>query len=262
MFDFVNYGSDKLFLFLLLMLRASGVFMIAPIFAHRNIPTAAKIGLTILLAILMMPAVEGSVLPMATSLAGLVGVILRELMVGFLIGFLFLLILKAAEAAGSMIGFQVGLIIASAYDPNSNDQVSIIGQFWVVIATLIFMAINGHHLVLQAFSDSYQLIPVGQMVVNGTTAELMIKYTAYVFALALKIAAPITVTLFLTDVALGTVAKVMPQMNIFVVGFPVKIAMGLLVLGFSLPVFSYVLEKTTNYFNHAVSGVLASMGTA
>jgi len=260
LFDFIYYGSAKLELFLLLILRASGLLLFSPVIGHQSIPKTAKVGLAILFAIVLMPAMQGVEIPVAESPVELAGMVARELMVGILIGFFFALLIKAAEAAGSLVGFQVGLIIAQAFDPNANDQVAIIGRLWIILATLIFMAINGHHLVILAFSDSYQVIPAGYMQVDGSTAELMMKFTGYVFVLALKFAAPVMITLFLTDVALGTVAKMMPTMNIFVAGFPIKITVGFAVLAMSLPVFSYVLEKTTVLINNAAGGLLASMG--
>lgn len=260
MFDFITYGSAKLQLLILLIVRASGLFLTAPIFDHRTIPVQAKIGLVILLAIITMPTLHDTNMPVATSLIGLVGMVLKELMVGALIGFFFSLLMKAAEMAGALVGFQVGLIIAQAFDPNAGGQVPILGRLWLMLAMVIFLSIGGHHMMIQAFNDSYRVIQPGQMVIDGTTAEIMIKFSAYSFVLALKIAAPVMVTLILTDVALGTVSKVMPTMNIFVVGFPVKIGMGLLVLGMSLPIFAYLLEKTTSYLNQSVDGLLLSMG--
>lgn len=260
MFDFITYGTAKLQMFILLMVRASGLFLAAPILGHRSIPVQAKVGLVILLAIVSMPTLQHLAMPQASSLIELVGMVLLELMVGFLIGFFFALLLKGAEMAGALVGFQIGLIIAQAFDPNAGGQVPIIGRFWLLMASLIFLAINGHHLVIQAFNDSYRVIQPGRMLVDGSTAEMMMRFSAYVFVLAIKIAAPVMVTLVLTDVALGTVAKLMPMMNIFVVGFPLKIGMGLLVVAMSLPVFAYVLEKTTHYLNQSVDGLLLSMG--
>jgi flagellar biosynthetic protein FliR len=206
--------------------------------------------------------VAGHTLPAAESLAELLGMALRELLVGLLIGFFFSLLFRAAEMAGALTGFQIGLVIANAFDPNANDQVAIIGRFWIILASLIFMAINGHHLVIQAFNDSLTIIPPGQVVIQGGTAELMLKYTAYVFVLAIKIASPVIITLVLTDIALGTIAKLMPTMNIFIVGFPLKVGVGLMVTAVSLPVFGYVLEKATWYLNESIGELMLSMGKA
>lgn len=260
LFEFISYGAAQLQIFLLLIIRASGLFMAAPIFSHRAIPVQMKVGLVMMLAVVTMPALSGLSVEPVSSLIELGAMVLRELMVGLLIGFAFRLLFQAAELAGSMAGYQVGLAISSAFDPNAGEQVGAFGRFWILVATLIFLAINGHHLVIRAFNDSYHVISPGQMQVAGTTADLMIRYSAYVFVLAVKIAAPVLVTLILMDVALGTVAKVMPTMNIFIVGFPLKIGMGILVVAMSLPIFSYVLEKSTGYFERAVGELLASMG--
>lgn len=260
LFEFINYGSAQLQVFLLLIIRASGLFLTAPVFSHSVFPRQMKVGLVILLAIVTMPTVAHLPIEPATSLADLAAMVLRELMVGLLIGFTFRLLFQAAELAGSLAGYQVGLAISSAFDPNVGDEVGDIGRYWVLLATLIFLTINGHHLVIRAFNDSYRVIPPGQMQVVGTTAELLMRDTAYVLELAIKIAAPVIVTLVLMDVALGTISKVMPTMNIFIVGFPLKIGFGLLVVAMSLPIFSYVLEKSTGYFDNAVRELLASMG--
>lgn len=259
MFDFLAYSSTKLQLFLLLIVRASGLFLAAPILQHRSFPTTAKVGLIFLLALVSMPALQDVSIPETLTLLELAGLAVKELMVGVLTGFFFFLLFKAAELAGVITGFQVGLAISQSFDPNAGEQVSIIGRLWVALASLIFLAINGHHLVIQAFADSCRVITPGQMVVSGDTALVMIKYTAYVFVLAIKIAAPVMITLTLTDVALGTIAKLMPTMNIFIVGFPLKIGVGLMVVALSLPVFAYVLEKSTLYLNSGMSELLASM---
>lgn len=260
MFDFLAFSSAKLQLFLLLIIRASGLFLTAPILEHRSFPTPAKVGLVFLIALVCMPALKDVNLPEAFTLAELAALALKELMVGALIGFFFFLLVLAAELAGVITGFQVGLAISQTFDPNAGEQVSIIGRLWIVLASLIFLSINGHHLVIQAFADSCRIIAPGQMIVSGDTALVMIKYTAYVFVLAIKIAAPVMVTLTLTDVALGTIAKLMPTMNIFIVGFPLKIGVGLMVVALSLPVFAYVLEKSTFYLNRGMTELLASMG--
>jgi flagellar biosynthetic protein FliR len=260
LFDFISFGTAQLQIFLLLIVRASGLFLTAPIFGHQLFPVQMKVGLILLLAVVTMPTMPTVTIPPAESLLELGAIVLRELMVGLLAGFVFRLLFRAAELAGSMAGYQVGLAISSAFDPSVGDRLGAFGRYWMLLGTLIFLAINGHHLVIRAFNDSYRMIEPGQMQVVGTTAELVIRYSAHVFVLAVKIAAPVLVTLILMDVALGTVAKVMPTMNIFIVGFPLKIGMGILVVAMSLPVFSYVLQKSTDYFDRAVGELLASMG--
>ena len=262
MFEFINYGTEQIQILLMLLIRATGLFLTAPIFGHQSMPSQIKVGLIILLSLVTLPTLPGIHMAPLTSHWELAALGIRELMVGVLIGFAYRLLFYAAEFAGMMAGYQVGLAVSQAFDPTSGEQVSVIGRFWLMMATLIFLALNGHHMIIQAFHQSYEAVGPGEMLVTGASGEFVIKLTAYVFVLAVKIVAPVLVTLVLMDVALGTVAKVMPTMNIFIVGFPLKIGMGLLVVALSLPAFAYILQKSTQYLNEAVYSLLASMGKA
>jgi len=262
LFDFVIFSAAELQVFLLLIIRASGLLLAAPILGHASLPVPIKAGLVILFAIITFPSVDVAAIPAVGTNAELAALVVRELMVGVLLGFFFSLLFRAAELAGAMAGFQVGLAISQAFDPSSGGQVSVIGRFWILIASLIFLAINGHHLIISAFNDSLRVIPPGMVPLRAETAELVMKYSAYVFVLAVKIAAPVLVTLILMDVALGTIAKMMPTMNIFIVGFPLKIGIGMVVVAVSLPIVAYVLEKSTSYFNHAVNEMMLTLSGA
>jgi flagellar biosynthesis protein FliR len=261
LFDFVNFAAAKLQLFLLIMLRASGLFLIAPILGHANFPMVGKVGLVILLSIILVASLNNVVIPPVASLGELVGLAAKELLVGLAIGFVFALLLMAVQGAGEIVSYQMGFSMATLADPSLGD-VSILGQFWYLCGTIVFLSINGHHLIISAFNDSYALIPPGQVVMNGSVAELMMNYSAYVFVIAIKIAAPVIVSLLLVDVALGVVTRMMPTMNVFILGFGVKVAVGLLVMALSMPVFSYVLEKATGYLNDQVYIMLAALGRA
>ncbi len=263
MFDFINYGADKLIILLLVILRTSGLLIMAPVIGDRGIPTLIKVGLVILLALILIPVIPGlDTFPQVTSLWQLAGLAFNELLIGFIIGLFFRLIFIGVLTAGTMIGYQIGFMFATMFDTSISNQISIIGRFWYVVAILIFLSISGHHLVITSFVDSYQVIPAGGVAAYGSAGELIIKYTAYIFVIALKVASPVMITLFLTDVALGTIAKTMPTMNVFFVGFPVKIAVGLVVMAMSLPLFAYVVERALGYFDNELRVLLFSLGKA
>ncbi len=262
MFDLINYGAPKIQIFLLILLRASGVFLIAPIFSHGTVPPQFRLALILLLTIVLMATIGDSAIPAAVSIADLTVLALKELLVGFMIGFVFAILFWGVDSAGSIAGYQIGLTMASVIDPSTNQQQSIIGMFWMLIALIIFFGINGHHLIIRAFYDSYSVIPAGQVMISGSTGELVLRLSTYVFVIALKLAAPVIVTMFLTDVALGVVSKLLPTMNVFIVSFGLKIAVGFAVIALSLPMFAYVLEKSTNYLNEQLLTLLATMGKA
>jgi flagellar biosynthesis protein FliR len=241
--DLVNIGATKLQQLILLSMRIGGLMLTAPVFSHRSIPRQIVLGMTLGLAFVLLPFMSSTALPQINNLFELIILCLKEILVGVFIGLIFSMVFFGINIAGSIVGFQIGFSMVSVMDPNSPDPVSVIGEFWFLLATLIFLLINGHHMVISGLVDSFKIIPLGSTAISGTVGEWFIKYTAFAFVLAVKFAAPIIVTVFLTDVAMGVLARTMPQMNIFIVGFPLKIFVGLFTMAISLPVFTYLLEK-------------------
>jgi flagellar biosynthetic protein FliR len=241
--DIINFGAEKLQLFMLLMMRIGGVMVAAPIFSHRSIPRQMVLAMALGLTVVMMPLMSTARLPQTESLTLLALLCLKEVFVGVLLGLVFSMVFFGVRLAGSIVGYQIGFAMVNVVDPSSSDQVSVIGEFWYLLATLIFLLLNGHHMIISGLVDSFRIVPLGAATPSGAVGDWVIKYSAFVFVLAVKFAAPVMVTVFLTEVAMGVLARTMPQMNIFIVGFPLKIFAGLLVVGLSLPAFSYVLEK-------------------
>lgn len=263
MFDFINFGADQIQIMLLILVRTTGVVVASPILGDTAVPGPIRAGLVMILAMLMVPTLSGAYsLPVAESVWQLSGWVVNELAIGVIIGLLFRFIFIAVLTAGSLVGYQIGFMIANLFDKSLNDQVSVIGRFWYIVAVLLFLAINGHHLIINAFVESYAVIPPGAASLDGSAGELIIKLSAYIFVIALKIAAPVMVTLFLTDVALGTIAKTMPTMNVFFVGFPIKIGVGLLVMAMALPIFAYVIQRAMGYFDESLGELLLVIGQA
>ncbi len=263
MFDFINYGADKLIILLLVIVRTSGLLITAPVIGDRGIPKLIKAGLMILMALVLVPTIPNlESLGQVNSLWQLAGLVFNELLIGFIIGLFFKFIFMGVLIAGTLVGYQIGFMFAQTFDSNLSGQVSIIGRFWYAIAILLFLSINGHHVIINAFADSYQVIPPGGVTSFGSMGDLIIKYSAYIFVIAVKIASPIMITLFLTDIALGTIAKTIPTMNVFFVGFPIKIGVGLTVMAMSLPLFVYVVERALGYFDNELRLLLYSLGGA
>ncbi len=244
-FDLVNLGADKIQLFLLLLVRIGGLMLTAPVFSHNSIPRRIALAMTLGLGVILLPLFMNTPLPQSRSLVTLVFLCLTEFMVGIMIGLVFNIVFLSIRLGGAIVGYQIGFAMVNVVDPSSSEQVSVIGEFWFLLATLIFICLNGHHMIITGLVDSYRAIPLGMGAPAGAVGEWLIKYSALVFVLGVKFAAPVIVTVFLVDVAMGVLARTMPQMNIFIVGFPVKIYAGLAVVGLSLPAFSYLLSKVT-----------------
>lgn len=262
MFEFVNYGANALQIFLLVIMRASGLFLMAPVFGDQSIPKLIKVGLVILLSGVIASVIAQPQLPPVTSAWALAGLAVKEILVGLIIGLVYRLLFMGVETGGALVGYQMGFAMVEVPDVNGLGQIPVLGKFWFLIAVLVFFAINGHHLILTAFADSYEVIPAGMVNASGEVGELLIKYTAYVFVIAIKVAAPVMITLFLVDVALGVVSKTMPTMNVFFVGMPIKIGAGLAVMALSLPFFAYVLEKMTAYLDGELRVIYMAFGKA
>ena len=220
-----------------------------------------KVGLAITFAVILIPVVSKMQLPVIDSIWMLVAIAIKEMLIGFIIGLFFAILFNAVRMGGNIIGYQIGLLVAQVMDPETNSNVSMVGEFLYTLALLIFLAIDGHHAILSAFADSYKMIPVGIFNFAGPAGEMLIKFTAYAFTIAIKLAAPVMITLFLVTVSLGIVARTVPQMNIFIVGLPLKIGIGFLVLASALPVFRFMIEKMTHYFDGQMASILYNIGT-
>ena len=174
-------------------------------------------------------------------------------MIGVILGFAGRLLFEGIQMAGQLVGFQMGFSIVNIIDPVTSEQVSIIAEFQYLLAGLLFLAVDGHHLLLQAVSESYTVVPVLGFHLTGALMQNLVDLTREMFVVAMKISAPIIVALVFANIGLGLVARTVPQINIFVVGFPLQIAIGLLGIGLTVPVFLHV---TTGLFS-GLSGQIA-----
>lgn len=181
------------------------------------------------------------IVPLGTEYIFLV---VKETLIGLMMGFFVMLFISALQVAGQFIDVQMGFGLANVVDPQTGTQVPIMGFFKYYLGMLIFLSLDIHHYIIHAYVDSFQQIPIGNLYLSGSGrfAEFAVTAFSGMFVLALKIAAPVVFCLLLTTVALGITARTVPQMNVFVVGMPLKIALGFLVTYLSLPTFLFVLD--------------------
>ncbi|HEO8418999.1 Flagellar biosynthetic protein fliR [Mycobacteroides abscessus subsp. abscessus] len=216
--------------FLLILVRVTSFFFMLPLFSYRTIPTSFKVGLGFFLSLIMFWGMDVPVLTIDTSYYFL---ILKEAMVGLLIGFVAYMLFAAIQIAGGFIDFQMGFAIANVIDPQTGTQSPLTGQYLTIIAMFFLLASNGHHLLLDGIFYSYQYIPMDQAWINfgnGDFAEFLLKTFSLMFAIAFQMSIPVVGSIFLVDVGLGIVARTVPQLNIFVVGVPIKLIAGLIIL--------------------------------
>ncbi|NOY52956.1 MAG: flagellar type III secretion system protein FliR [Deltaproteobacteria bacterium] len=230
--------------FVLILVRVSAIIMTLPVLGSRNVPVMVKAGFALLTSILVFPTVRTSGVIVPQENLTLILAILREIGIGLLIGYLARLLFAGFQVAGQMIGYQMGFAIVSVFDPQSSSQLSIMAYFENLLALLLFLSLNLHHVLLRGLAESFQLIPLLGAHYPLAIMQQLVRNTGDLFVLAVKIGAPVMAALLFTNVAMGLIARTVPQMNIFIVSFPFQIGCGLIVLGLSLPLTVKIFEHS------------------
>jgi flagellar biosynthetic protein FliR len=228
--------------YLLILVRVSFIFLVAPVFGSRIIPRRLKMALAAVLAMAVYPAVATGEPHSFDSFWSLIPAIAGEATVGLIIGIASRLIFFSVQLAGFIAGFQMGFLVANTIDPQEGRNTPLIAQFQEIVALLLFLAIDGHHWLFKGLVGSYQIVPAFGASFSGAAAGTFVEMTGRVFVIALKLAAPVMVALLMTNFALGILARTVPQMNVFIVSFPLNISVGLLTMALSFQVVSLILE--------------------
>lgn len=268
----LEFGSDLAYLAALPLvgLRCLGTFAVAPLFGSRFVPAQLRVALGLLCGALLVPLALGAAGPLGRLAAGSawnplaspVEYALRcagEMLLGLGVGYLALLFLAAVQVAGQVMDMELGFAMVNVLDPQFGFQLPLLGSFLNLLGVLVFLALDGHLLLLRAMRDSVLLLPPGGVGLAAGAGELLVRAFAAVFVTALKLAAPIVAALFLVSVALGIVARTVPQMNVFVVGLPLRIAVGIAVLLLSLPYLGAVLAPALGGVFETINRLLAGL---
>ena len=230
--------------FMIVFVRMSGLMLTMPVLGSSTLPRHVRIGLIAVISYIVYTVSPIPAVGLGISLWKFSLILAGELAVGLTIGFATQLIFTAVQVAGQVIGFQMGFAIVNVMDPATNQQVSVTAQFQNIMALLIFLAISGHHWLISASAASFDLIPIMGFAPKAGLVEMMLGLTKNVFVTAVKIGAPVMAALFLLNVALGLVARTVPQMNVFIVGFPLQISIGLFMIGVTAPVFLHLFKNS------------------
>ncbi len=229
--------SNYTYIFILIMLRYFGLFIITPILSSGVLVSRLKIAFSFFLAFLTLPIIaEDQFIAMPDNLLLILADVLKELSIGFIMGFIVLLIFTAIQLAGQYIDMRMAFRLANAVDPLSNVSTPVVGQFQNIMAILLFLAMNGHHILINNIYLSFEMIPIGETVYINRLFQFIFRASGDMFLLSFQIALAIIGTIFLVDVILGFLARAVPQMNLFIIGLPVKILVGFLFLILSLDV--------------------------
>jgi len=247
--DLLGLSPDQFKSFLLILLRISVVLFMFPVFGGMMVPKSVKAGLALMITVVLFPIVQPDPARFPESLLGSAGLILSELILGLVIGLTVRLFFAAVQLGGQLVGFQMGFAIANVLDPETGTQGSILAQLGYWVALLLFLALNGHHVLLQALGNSFSIIKVGSFGLGEGMFTHMLEASGEMFSMAIKVGAPAIAALLLTSAAFGIVAKVVPQVNILIVAFPLKIAVGLFFFGVSLQLLMYFMKQYVGEFD-------------
>jgi flagellar biosynthetic protein FliR len=217
--------------------RTSGLMISAPIFQSRVIQGRVKVLFAMALALVVAPYIRSDLDLNSFSTMMAIVTLIQELLVGLIMGFMVNMAFYAVQIAGYFADTSMGFGIVNVIDPNTGTQMPVMGQFNYILATMIFLAMNGHHTMIRALIQSYEVIKPGMFFIKKEAVGIFVNAFANMFYLGFKIGLPIMGAVFLTDVALGIISKLVPQVNVFVIGFSVKIILGFILLIFFIPVY-------------------------
>jgi flagellar biosynthetic protein FliR len=227
--------------FLLVFGRTSGLMVTAPFWSSRAVPVAIRVWLAMLLAAATWPAASAITGAAEMTLFGLFLSLAGELFLGLMLGWLAQLLFAAVRLAGQQIEIRSGLGLIQLVDPQEGGQTGVFSMFLEVMAGLIFFSLNGHHLMYQALSSSYQVFPLAGEKFLLRVIDGLVSSSAEIFIIALKLSAPVLIGLLLSDIALGMVSRAIPQMNVFLVAQPLQFGFAVLLLLLSLPALVWLM---------------------
>lgn len=249
--------------FLLIFIRVAAIFTVSPVFGRKNVPSILKIMFSILLSYILI-----GVFPPPPDTGRFDQIIvygaacIKELVVGLTIGYVTTLFFSLAFTAGEIIDIQIGFGMVQLYDAQMETQVPLMGNFLNMMMLLSFFSVNGHHMLIKILAETFKSMPPGSFHLNLQVGMVIVDFFVLALIMALKVAMPVLAASFITEVALGLILRTVPQMNMFVVGIPLKIVTGLLVMLLILPVFMGLTDGIFNQMFDSVRSVFSGMVTA
>lgn len=240
--DILNQIASKIDLFLLIVARVGGIFITGPVYSNRAIPRQVRVLMTVLISIIVVTGVRFESPEIPTKLEHFVLLLTGEMIIGMIIGFVAQFTFAAVQFAGQSLDMQMGFGITNVIDPVYGTQAPLMGSFQNLLALLLFLTTNSHHYMIAALFQSYQKIPVFGLAEGKEASHVMISLFGNMLVTGVKIAVPVVGALFVAEVALGMIARTMPEMQVYFVGIPAKIVIGLLLLILILPIYITTLQ--------------------
>jgi len=246
--------------FTLVMGRIAGIFAATPMFGGKAVPMRIKAAIALAMTLLLYPVIRVKLPELPTDSVSLFLLVIRETLIGITLGLVSQAIFAAVEFCGQLVGIQIGFSLVSLFDPSMGTQVSIIAVFQTMLATLLFMTLEVHHIFIRSIVESYQVVPLGSWHMSGPLLQFMTNILTGMFVLGVKLAAPVMVSLLASSVVLGIMSRIFPQMNVFIISMPLNIGVGLLILGSSITIFLHTLERAFGQLSHQIKALFRLLG--
>ncbi|MEW6658399.1 MAG: flagellar biosynthetic protein FliR [Thermodesulfobacteriota bacterium] len=221
--------------FFLVVIRVGCILFFLPLWDSRLIPMQIRVYSILVISLALTPVVAGSLPPFPETWLAAVGLVLRELLLGLSLGLVVRFLFAAIQMAGDLLGIQMGFGMVNLIDPNSGVRTTVMGDILLLVATVLFLAVDGHHLLLMILARSFGEVPVGgPALLPASLFSLLVPMGNLMYQLAVKLVAPCLLVLFLTQIGMGLVARTVPQVQVMIIAFPLTIALGLIFFSLSL----------------------------
>jgi flagellar biosynthetic protein FliR len=258
----VQFTTDQLMgwviAFMWPLSRILGLFSSSPLFSTTNFPMMARVGLALAITILVAPILPPQSITDPFSFAGFASLV-NQFIIGITIGFVMRIFFTAIEMTGSLIGVSMGMSFASFYDPLTQSQTQVISQFFSAFLILLFITTDLHLLMIDSLIQSFYIVPMDQLSLNIKSFKEMAFLGGKIFSIGLQLSLPIVTALLITNIALGVLTKAAPQLNIFGIGFPITMAVGLGMMFVSLPYMTKPFIKTLSDAIESIRMITSAM---
>lgn len=237
------FSIERWYIFLVILARTAAIIGSLPIFTSSDAAIRIRLAVAVTISLLLFPILDFNLSQEQMTPIGFWLILLQEVLVGLLVGFMVLLIFFAVQFGGTIVGYQMGFAAAEILDPQNQQQVPLLAQFQNVIAILFFLALDVHHIVLRVMVRSYEILPPGNIDLSGNAIPFIVTMTGEMFVLGLQLIIPVLMVLMLSMFILGIMSRVFSQLQVFLLSFPINISVALIIIGLSMQMVYSILER-------------------
>ncbi|KZL94150.1 fused FliR family export protein/FlhB family type III secretion system protein [Clostridium magnum] len=239
---------------ILITIRMFCFFLVVPVFFPNGTPNTVKTGLTLVMAYILVPGIDYSGINTINNNMSFIINCMNEAVAGLTLGFIVNLCFMSVRVAGNLMDFQMGFSMMTMFDPNSSSNTTLMERLLYWFSMVVFFIVDGHHMLIKALMESFSVIKLGNFFLSQDSINVIIRVFIEYFGIGLKIAIPIVLIIFITDLTLGLIGRTVPNLNLMILSLPIKILVGLAAFSFALPIFLRVIENSFYGIPDAIKG--------